>query len=166
MSFSLIPSDIKLIAAGAFALVLGSMLVGGAVVIEKHGEATATARLQPKIDSLTASVGELTAVNATNQATIHAYQLNERAVEAINTQLQARLDAVDQQAADVNSTIRKLQNDNQDVRSFLGTPIPAALRSVLNDPTGGPVPASASGADQGRQAAAAGGNPVRAQPAH
>lgn len=149
----LIPGPWKLAAyAGAAFIVLGSIGAVG-VIIEKRGYDKAVSLLQPKLDQANQAIGVLTTANAADQATIQRMQADQQANEALLSSYADRVTALNQQADDTASAIRKLQNDDQSVDVYLRTAVPAALRSVLDGSKAGPV--NPAGADNHSLPAAA-----------
>jgi len=138
--------------AGAVAVL--ALLAGVGVWLHARWVDEGKAIVQVQLDKANRDIGVLTAANVTNEATIRALEADERANEQIIENYAARVTALNQQADDTASAIRKLQADDQTVANYLRTPIPAALRSVLNH--GRPAePVGAANEDGGPPAAGA-----------
>jgi hypothetical protein len=116
--------------AGAVAVL--ALLAGAGVWLHARWVDEGKAIVQVQLDKANRDIGVLTAANVTNEATIRALEADERANEQIIENYAARVTALNQQADDTASAIRKLQADDQTVANYLRTPIPAALRGVLN----------------------------------
>jgi hypothetical protein len=130
----LIPSPFRL-GAMALAVVVALGALGGvAAAIDRHGHDKAVAELQPKLDQANQTIGTLKAANDANEATIRTLTAEAAANDLLTQQYADRVTALNQQADDVAATIRKLQQDDQTVDAYLRTPVPAALRGVLNHP--------------------------------
>jgi len=123
----------KAIASFAGLVVVAGLVTYGLITVEQHGEAAGRAELQPKLDAANAALGSLSAANAAQAKTIADLRANDALNGALIDDLNAKIAASAQQAADLASTIRKLQSDDATVDAYLRAPIPDALRSVLNN---------------------------------
>lgn len=144
--------NLRLLLAGLGVAAVLALAAGLGLAMERHGEAAATARLQPQLDAANKSIGTLEASLATSEASIAAMRANDARNEKLIAAQEQKIAASDQRAADVAATIRRLQANDQSVAAFLAARIPAALCGVLNDRANAAVACSD---DQGDPRAAA-----------
>lgn len=111
--------------------------------------------VQVELDKANRDLGTALAANATNEATIRAIMADKRADEELLDHYAARVTALTQQADDTAAAIRKLQADDQTVADYLRTPIPDALRSLLNHGRAAAGPVGAADRDGAAPAAQA-----------
>ena len=72
------------------------------------------------------------AANAAQEATIGRLRASAEANDRILAETADRLDAISRTLFETNSSIVDLKDANEDVRSYLGTPVPPDLRLLLD----------------------------------
>jgi hypothetical protein len=117
---------------------------GGALWIKHDLDAANADRAtkQAQIELLNRDLGSALAANKVDEATIEAMQTNNAANDALIEAYQHQADEDARASADAGTQLRNLQNADADVATYLSSPIPPALRSLLNHE---PVAAPGSG---------------------
>src|ERR1044071_3357026 len=128
---------------------IGILVIALAVVgFEAHSRGTDLALMTAARDTLSAQLGEVSAVNTTNLATIAelrsanaanssaAEQANKRAADA-TAQLQIALDQLATVQADSTKRSAKIYANDEAVRVWGDVPVPPALIDELRERTAG-----------------------------
>lgn len=142
-------------------------LVGaGGFVWTKHDLDAANAALvtkQQELNTANVALGAAQAANLANLDVIAQMTANDAANDALIDELQHTVDEDARASTDAGLQIRNLSNDNPDVASFLGTPIPCSLRAALNGPSKPVAGTDCADKDGGADAAKAKPVPVTAK---
>jgi len=142
--FGLSKLDLTLIAIAV--LVIAAIV--GQHVIYSQGYDAATGALQPKIDVLTGIV-------TSDELTIKQMQADAQANDQLVSEYADQISALNQQTLDDQTALQRLQANDKSVSAYLSTPVPDALRRLLND-----EPAAPAGHQDGPAPAAAGAGPA------
>lgn len=115
---------------GTLGLIVGLSAVG---MIYHAGRSAEHAILQPKIDLLNAII-------ATDETTIAMLQADAKTNDALLAQYTDAIDLLIKKTFDDLNAIRRLEANDQLVSTYLHTPIPDALRRLLNNEPADPAP--------------------------
>lgn len=110
--------------AGAFIV---ACLVAGLLWYRSEATAALAERDRAKAD-LQVAVD----ANAASQATIGRLRADAEHNSQIISQMADDLDAINKAMSETNDALDELKATNQDVRTYLGTAVPADLKAILN----------------------------------
>lgn len=117
---------------GVVGIVL-ALVMAGVGGIYHTGRTAEHQILQPKIDLLNAII-------ATDETTIAMLQADAKTNDALLAQYTDAIDLLTKKTFDDLNAIRRLEANDQLVSTYLHTPIPDALRRLLNNEPADPAP--------------------------